>query len=85
MVIIEENKGYGATLGSCGSDPYWCSLASQYASYTNWYGISHPSLPNYLTSTSGRSYAYSPFSGDCSPGGAHTPPCGPAAPTCTQA
>jgi phosphatidylinositol-3-phosphatase len=53
MVIMEENKGYGATLGSCGSDPYWCSLASQYASYTNWYGIGHPSLPNYLAFDSG--------------------------------
>ena len=48
MVIMEENKGYQATLGSCGSDPYLCSLASQYATYTNWNAISHPSLPNYL-------------------------------------
>ena len=53
MVIVEENKGYGATLGSCGADPYLCSLASQYASYTNWYAIGHPSLPNYLAFDSG--------------------------------
>jgi hypothetical protein len=53
MVIMEENKGYAATLGSCGSDPYLCSLASQYASYTGWSGIGHPSLPNYLAFDSG--------------------------------
>ncbi|MFZ0181342.1 MAG: alkaline phosphatase family protein [Candidatus Dormiibacterota bacterium] len=53
MLIMEENKGYAATLGSCGSDPYLCSLASQYASYTNWSGVGHPSLPNYLAFDSG--------------------------------
>ena len=53
MVIMEENKGYQATLGSCGDDPYLCSLASQYASYTNWDAIAHPSLPNYLGVDSG--------------------------------
>ena len=60
MVIMEENKGYAATLGSCGSDPYWCSLASQYASYTSWYGIGHPSLPNYLAFDSGGPRAAGP-------------------------
>lgn len=53
MVIMEENKGYQATLGACGSDPYLCSLASGYASYTNWNAITHPSLPNYLAFVSG--------------------------------
>jgi len=53
LVVMEENKGYAATLGSCGSDPYLCSLASQYASYTAWSGVAHPSLPNYLAVTSG--------------------------------
>jgi len=53
LVVMEENKGYAATLGACGSDPYLCSLASQYATYTAWYGITHPSLPNYLAFISG--------------------------------
>jgi phosphatidylinositol-3-phosphatase len=53
LVVMEENKGYAATLGNCGSDPYLCSLASQYASYTAWSGITHPSLPNYLAFISG--------------------------------
>ena len=48
-----ENKGYGATLGSCSADPYLCSLASRYATATAWYAVSHPSLPNYLAVTSG--------------------------------
>ncbi len=53
MVVMLENKGYAATLGTCAADPYYCSLASGYASYTNWSGVSHPSLPNYLAFTSG--------------------------------
>ena len=36
MVIMEENKGYSATLGSCSADPYLCSLATSYASPNNW-------------------------------------------------
>jgi phosphatidylinositol-3-phosphatase len=53
MVIMEENRGYAATLGSCSADPYFCGLASNYASATSWYGVSHPSLPNYLAIDSG--------------------------------
>jgi Phosphoesterase family/Carboxypeptidase regulatory-like domain len=53
MVIMEENKGYAATLGSCVSDPYLCGLASSYASATSWYGVGHPSVPNYLAFDSG--------------------------------
>jgi phosphatidylinositol-3-phosphatase len=53
MVIIEENKGYAATLGSCGSDPYLCSLAAAYASDSAWFGVSHPSEPNYVALASG--------------------------------
>jgi phosphatidylinositol-3-phosphatase len=53
MVIMEENRGYKATLGTCSSDPYLCTLASDYASYTDWYAISHPSLPNYFAIDSG--------------------------------
>lgn len=50
---MEENQGYAATLGDCSADPYICSLASEYASANNWYGVYHPSLPNYLAFTSG--------------------------------
>src|SRR5579863_10409284 len=34
LLIMLENKGYGATLGSCTADRYLCSLASQYVSAT---------------------------------------------------
>ena len=56
LVVIEENVGYAATLDSCGSgspDPYLCSLAAEYASVTNWYGVQHPSQPNYVDIASG--------------------------------
>jgi acid phosphatase len=53
LVVMEENRGYAATLGACASDPYLCSLASRYASYTAWSGLTHPSLPNYLAFISG--------------------------------
>jgi phosphatidylinositol-3-phosphatase len=56
MVVMFENRGYQATLGSCGADPYLCSLAKNYASATSWYGVSHPSLPNYLAVTSGSTH-----------------------------
>jgi acid phosphatase len=51
---MEENQGYAATQSNCGSDnTYFCQLASKYASAAPWYGVSHPSLPNYLAITSG--------------------------------
>ena len=71
MLIIEENRGYGATLGSCSSDPYLCSLAAQYASYTSWYAVAHPSAPNYLAIESGSTQG---VGSDCTPDGGG---CGP--------
>ena len=53
LLVMLENKGYAATLGSCGTDPYLCSLAAAYLSATEWFGVGHPSLPNYLGATSG--------------------------------
>src|ERR1035441_7452134 len=57
LVIMEESQSYADTLGTCGSgtpDPYWCSLASEYASMTSWSGVEEPySLPNYLAITGG--------------------------------
>jgi phosphatidylinositol-3-phosphatase len=50
---MEENKGYAATLGTCSADPYFCSLAAKYASFTNSHGVSHPSEPNYVAFESG--------------------------------
>ena len=68
LYIIEENKGYAATLGTCSADPYFCSLAASYTSFTNWHGVTHPSQPNYFALTSGStqgctSDSCGPFSG----------------------
>src|SRR5579859_3778576 len=53
LVVMEENKGYAATLGTCSADPYLCGLASSYASVVGWTGVSHPSEPNYVAFESG--------------------------------
>ena len=53
LVVMEENKGYNATLGACSADPYLCSLATVYASASSWYGVTHPSQPNYVAIASG--------------------------------
>jgi acid phosphatase len=54
LLIVEENQGYDSTQTVCGTDnSYFCQLASTYASVVPWYGVTHPSLPNYLALTSG--------------------------------
>ncbi len=76
MVIMEENKGYSATLGSCppnsSPDPYLCSLASAYASGTAWYGVEHPSQPNYVDIASGGNQGCT--SDFCAPASAYSAP-----------
>ncbi|MFZ0919768.1 MAG: alkaline phosphatase family protein [Candidatus Dormiibacterota bacterium] len=71
MVIMEENRGYAATLGACDADPYLCSIAADYASFTSWYAIAHPSAPNYLALVSGSTQG---VTSDCTPDGGG---CGP--------
>lgn len=56
LVVMDENTSYSAALGSCGAgspDPYLCSLAASYASVAPWYGVEHPSQPNYIDIVSG--------------------------------
>ncbi len=52
MVIIEENNSFGAIIGNP-QLPYINSLAGTYGLATNWWGVSHPSEPNYLAMVSG--------------------------------
>ncbi|WP_190814937.1 alkaline phosphatase family protein [Saccharopolyspora pogona] len=52
VVVMMENKGYDQILGNSSTSPqdqipYIKSLAAQGASFTNSYGVTHPSLPNY--------------------------------------
>ncbi len=52
FVIVMENKSYDQAL----SVPYTASLAARYAVATNYYAVTHPSLPNYLALTSGSTW-----------------------------
>ncbi len=52
MVIVEENQEYGSIIGSSNA-PYVNSLATTYASATNWYAVQHNSPNDYLELLSG--------------------------------
>jgi hypothetical protein len=52
MVIVMENRETTSVLGQPDA-PYINSLAASYGQATHWYGVTHPSLPNYLTMISG--------------------------------
>jgi hypothetical protein len=53
--IVMENHETTSIIGSA-SAPYINSLAQQYSLATNYYGIRHPSLPNYLALTGGDTF-----------------------------
>jgi hypothetical protein len=52
VIVIEENKSYSEIIGNP-SAPYINSLASQGASFTSSFAVTHPSQPNYLALFSG--------------------------------
>lgn len=54
-VIAMENHGYNQVIGSP-SAPYTNSLAHTYALATNYFSVSHPSLPNYLSLVGGSTF-----------------------------
>jgi hypothetical protein len=51
-VIVLENRSYAQVIGS----GYISQLAQQYGVASNYHGVSHPSLPNYLAMTSGSTW-----------------------------
>ena len=61
FVIVMENTEYGNIIGS-GAAPYINGLANSYGLATNYYGASHPSLPNYLALTAGSTFG---IASDC--------------------
>ncbi len=61
FIIVMENKEYEAEVRAPQA-PYFNSLANTYALATQYYGISHPSLPNYIALTSGSTLG---ISSDC--------------------
>src|SRR6266498_6023493 len=59
--IVLENHETSSIIGSS-SAPYINSLAQQYGLATNYYGIRHPSLPNYLALIGGDTFG---ITSDC--------------------
>lgn len=52
FLIVMENRSYSQAISSS----YVSSLAARYAIATDYHGVSHPSLPNYLALTSGTTW-----------------------------
>src|SRR5436305_3852720 len=63
-VIVMENEELGAVIGSRHA-PYINSLARRYALFTRSYGVSHPSLPNYLALIGGDTFGVDSDCTDC--------------------
>lgn len=51
--IMMENHGYGEIIGNTADAPYINQLAAKSGVATQYYGATHPSLPNYLAAMSG--------------------------------
>jgi phosphatidylinositol-3-phosphatase len=68
MVIMEENHDASSVYNSS-SAPYIASVQSScgYVAAGKYQSYTHPSLPNYMTLTSGLTYDTSPWTSDCSP------------------
>jgi hypothetical protein len=64
VVVVMENAEYGEVIGSSQA-PYVNGLARRYGLATQSYGITHPSLPNYLALTSGSTHGVSSDCTDC--------------------
>lgn len=68
-VLVMENAEYGSVIGAPGGG-YITALAHRYGLATQDYAISHPSLPNYLALTGGRTFGITSDCTDCTvPGG----------------
>lgn len=52
VILVMENKGYSQIIGDSDA-PFENKLASQYALASNYYAVSHPSLPNYVAMIAG--------------------------------
>ena len=53
FVIMMENHGYDQIIGNTADAPYINTLAQRYNTAANYHGVTHPSLPNYLSAISG--------------------------------
>ncbi len=66
FIIVDENKPSDTIVGNSQA-PYINSLINTYAFASNYSGVTHPSLPNYLALTSGSTDG---ITTDCNPPGA---------------
>jgi hypothetical protein len=64
FVIVLENKDYGEIIDS-EDMPFFNGLAQQYGLATKYYGITHPSLPNYIALTGGSTFGITSNCNDC--------------------
>jgi hypothetical protein len=64
FLIVLENREANAVVDSPEA-PYLASLASRYAVADGYYGVTHPSLPNYLALTGGDTFGVSSNCTDC--------------------
>lgn len=72
MWIFFENHSYNKVIGASDAS-YFNSLAAKCGVATNYHNVTHPSLPNYISATSGLNLAsLDPFTGDCDPTGSCT-------------
>ena len=55
FVLVFENKEYSSVLGNPKA-PTFNLMARRYATLKNYYGVAHPSLPNYLALVSGSTH-----------------------------
>ncbi|MGN6472787.1 MAG: alkaline phosphatase family protein [Mycobacteriales bacterium] len=62
--IWMENRSYNQVLGRTGSATHLASFARRCGTATNYDGITHPSLPNYIAATSGSTHG---ITSDCDP------------------
>jgi trimeric autotransporter adhesin len=70
MVIWEENRDETSVVGNPAAPYLNNTVKPQCGLATNYSHLGHPSLPNYMSATSGTPYNFAPWTNDCSPGGA---------------
>jgi phosphatidylinositol-3-phosphatase len=63
IIVLMENEEYSSVIGNP-SAPYQNGLASSYALAADYFGVAHPSLPNYLALISGSTFG---VASDCQP------------------
>ena len=63
VLLVEENHSYSEVIGNSAM-PNFNSLAAQYGLATQYFAVAHPSIPNYLTLTTGLTESFNDsFSG----------------------